>query len=159
MGEHQPPLPPYPELGNLSLHDAKKMATVSQPQPVPGASMSVPSTTTPHVFSDDELSEIFQIDFGQIFGNLEAGLKSNYKGIQSKKSSSSRPAAPSTVVSTVGGETASSSRVAGGGSFSPLPPPEEFQSSPLMARRQLSQSKSCSAVAQSQQGSTAREIQ
>ena len=38
-----------------------------------------------HIFSDDELSEIFQIDFGQIFGNPEAGLKSNYKGIQSKR--------------------------------------------------------------------------
>jgi hypothetical protein len=37
------------------------------------------------VFTDDELSEIFQIDFGQIFGNPEAGLKSSYKGIQSKK--------------------------------------------------------------------------
>jgi hypothetical protein len=38
-----------------------------------------------HIFSDDELSEIFQIDFGLIFGNPEDGLKSNYKGIQHKK--------------------------------------------------------------------------
>ena len=38
-----------------------------------------------HVFSDDELSEIFQIDFGLIFGNPEDGLKSNYKGLQHKK--------------------------------------------------------------------------
>ena len=44
-----------------------------------------PSSSDPPVFSDDELSEIFQIDFGQIFGNPEAGLKSSYKGIQSKK--------------------------------------------------------------------------
>ena len=55
-----------------------------------------PSSSDPPVFSDDELSEIFQIDFGQIFGNPEAGLKSSYKGIQSKKgvsrsNSSSRP--------------------------------------------------------------------
>ena len=39
-----------------------------------------------HVFSDDELSEIFQIDFGQIFGNPDSGRKNNYKGIQIKKS-------------------------------------------------------------------------
>ena len=38
-----------------------------------------------HIFSDDELSEIFQIDFGLIFGTPEDGLKSDYKGIQHKK--------------------------------------------------------------------------
>ena len=37
---------------------------------------------TKHVFSDDELSEIFQIDFGQIFGNPDSGRSSNYKGIK-----------------------------------------------------------------------------
>ena len=42
----------------------------------------------PHVFSDDELSEIFQIDFGQIFGNPDSDRQNNYKGIQLKKSSS-----------------------------------------------------------------------
>ena len=41
----------------------------------------------PHVFSDDELSEIFQIDFGQIFGNPDSDRQNNYKGIQLKKSS------------------------------------------------------------------------
>ena len=49
-------------------------------------STSYSSSVQPgHIFSDDELSEIFQIDFGQIFGNPEAGLKSDYKGLQSKK--------------------------------------------------------------------------
>ena len=42
----------------------------------------------PHVFSDDELSEIFQIDFGQIFGNPDSDRQNNYKGVQLKKSSS-----------------------------------------------------------------------
>ena len=40
---------------------------------------------TKHVFSDDELSEIFQIDFGQIFGNPDSGRSSNYKGIKKTK--------------------------------------------------------------------------
>ena len=39
-----------------------------------------------HVFSDAELSEIFQIDFGQIFGNPDSGRSSNYKGVDIKKS-------------------------------------------------------------------------
>ena len=65
----------------------------SAPLNLPPTSSSDPPG---RVFSDDELSEIFQIDFGQIFGNPEAGLKSSYKGIQSKKgvsrsNSSSRP--------------------------------------------------------------------
>ena len=60
------------------------MAAVSRAGPAP-------STDPPRrVFTDDELSEIFQIDFGQIFGNPEAGLKSSYKGIQGKKPASSR---------------------------------------------------------------------
>ena len=46
------------------------------------------SQSKPHVFSDDELSEIFQIDFGQIFGNPDSGRQNNYKGIQLKKSAS-----------------------------------------------------------------------
>ena len=64
------------------------MATVTQSQSQFSTqhSTSYSSSVQPgHVFSDDELSEIFQIDFGKIFGNPEAGLKSNYKGIQSKK--------------------------------------------------------------------------
>ena len=40
------------------------------------------------MFSDDELSEIFQIDFGQIFGNPDSDRQNNYKGIQLKKSPS-----------------------------------------------------------------------
>ena len=37
----------------------------------------------PQVFSDEELSEIFQIDFGEIFGSVDEGLKpSKYKGVQ-----------------------------------------------------------------------------
>ena len=37
----------------------------------------------PQVFSDEELSEIFQIDFGEIFGSVDEGVKpSKYKGVQ-----------------------------------------------------------------------------
>ena len=37
----------------------------------------------PQVFSDEELSEIFQIDFGEIFGSVDEGAKpSKYKGVQ-----------------------------------------------------------------------------
>ena len=63
------------------------MAAVSQSAPfsAPHSTTHSSSVQPGHIFSDDELSEIFQIDFGQIFGNPEAGLKSNYKGIQSKK--------------------------------------------------------------------------
>ena len=64
----------------------EKMARVSSRGSAP---LNLPPTSSSdppgRVFSDDELSEIFQIDFGQIFGNPEAGLKSSYKGIQSKK--------------------------------------------------------------------------
>ena len=71
---------------SCTLLFAEKMARVSSrgsaPLNLPPSSSSDPPG---RVFSDDELSEIFQIDFGQIFGNPEAGLKSSYKGIQSKK--------------------------------------------------------------------------
>ena len=61
----------------------EKMARVSNRGSAP---LNTSSSEPPgRVFSDEELSEIFQIDFGQIFGNPEAGLKSSYKGIQSKK--------------------------------------------------------------------------
>ena len=43
------------------------------------------SAAPKQVFSDDELSEIFQIDFGQIFGNPDSGRSSNYKGIKKTK--------------------------------------------------------------------------
>jgi len=86
-GEEEPPLPPYPDVRNLRLDDASSMAAVSQSASFSSPhSSSQPAPVQPgHIFSDDELSEIFQIDFGQIFGNPEAGLKSNYKGIQTKK--------------------------------------------------------------------------
>ena len=63
----------------------EKMARVSSRGSAPLNHPSSSSDPPGRVFSDDELSEIFQIDFGQIFGNPEAGLKSSYKGIQSKK--------------------------------------------------------------------------
>merc|ERR1711892_1038222 len=86
-GEEEPPVPPYPDVRNLRLDEASKMAAVSQSAQFSSQhSTSYSSSVQPgHIFSDDEPSEIFQIDFGQIFGNPEAGLKSNYKGIQSKR--------------------------------------------------------------------------
>ena len=37
----------------------------------------------PQVFTDEELSEIFQIDFASIFGSPDENLKSSsYKGVQ-----------------------------------------------------------------------------
>merc|ERR1719341_2092462 len=135
--DQQPPLPPYPDLGNLSLQE-EKMARVSSRGSAP---LNLPPTSSSdppgRVFSDDELSEIFQIDFGQIFGNPEAGLKSSYKGIQSKKTVSRSNSSSRTAE-----QTSSSTPTA----FNPLPPPEQFQSSPAQARRQLAQSQSSSAV-------------
>ena len=46
---------------------------------------NMPASTapTPQVFTDEELSEIFQIDFGEIFGSPDEGIKpSKYKGVQ-----------------------------------------------------------------------------
>merc|ERR1719266_1297197 len=100
----------------------------SAPLNLPPTSSSDPPG---RVFSDDELSEIFQIDFGQIFGNPEAGLKSSYKGIQSKKSTQAQ--SNSTAVSTFSPP------------LSPVPPPVEFQSSPKLAPK-LGRSKSNAAV-------------
>merc|ERR1712106_625679 len=136
-GEEEPPLPPYPDVRNLRLDEASKMAAVSQSAQFSSQhSTSYSSSVQPgHIFSDDELSEIFQIDFGQIFGNPEAGLKSNYKGIQSKRTTQAQ--SNSTAVST----------------FSPplstVPPPVEFQSSPKLGR-----SKSNAAVALAQSSSS-----
>ena len=42
-------------------------------------------TKTPQVFTDEELSEIFQIDFAEIFGSTAANPKSDYKGINLPK--------------------------------------------------------------------------
>ena len=37
----------------------------------------------PQAFTDEELSEIFQIDFSEIFGSVDTGSKSSkYKGVQ-----------------------------------------------------------------------------
>ena len=57
------------------------MAAVSTPH----SYQSNSAAPSKHVFSDDELSEIFQIDFGQIFGNPDSGRSSNYKGIKKTK--------------------------------------------------------------------------
>ena len=57
------------------------MAAVSTPH----SYQSNSAGPSKHVFSDDELSEIFQIDFGQIFGNPDSGRSSNYKGIKKTK--------------------------------------------------------------------------
>jgi len=132
-GEEEPPLPPYPDVRNLRLEEASKMAAVTQSaQFSPQHSTTQSSSVQPgHIFSDDELSEIFQIDFGQIFGNPEAGLKSNYKGIQSKRTTQAQ--SNSTAVSTFSPP------------LSPVPPPVEFQSSPKLAPK-LGRSKSNAAV-------------
>ena len=45
--------------------------------------MPASTAPTPQVFTDEELSEIFQIDFGEIFGSPDEGIKpSKYKGVQ-----------------------------------------------------------------------------
>merc|ERR1719481_2260183 len=95
-GEEEPPLPPYPDVRNLRLEEASKMAAVSQSAQFSSQHSTTQSSSVQpgHIFSDDELSEIFQIDFGQIFGNPEAGLKSNYKGIQSKRTTQDGDAPP-----------------------------------------------------------------
>ena len=42
-----------------------------------------PSSYHPQAFTDEELSEIFQIDFSEIFGSVDTGSKSSkYKGVQ-----------------------------------------------------------------------------
>ena len=44
--------------------------------------MPQPATHQPPVFTDEELSEIFQIDFSEIFGSPDQGIKpSKYKGV------------------------------------------------------------------------------
>merc|ERR1712106_477367 len=140
-GEEEPPVPPYPDVRNLRLDEASKMAAVSQSAQFSSQhSTSYSSSVQPgHIFSDDELSEIFQIDFGQIFGNPEAGLKSNYKGIQSKKTKQAQ--SNSTAVATFSP------------SLSPVPPPVEFQSSPKLAPK-LGRSKSNAAIALAQSSSS-----
>ena len=56
-----------------------------------------PTTHQPQAFTDEELSEIFQIDFAEIFGSPDAELQpSKYKGVQLP--SSTTPSAPKNVV-------------------------------------------------------------
>ena len=44
----------------------------------------------PQAFTDEELSEIFQIDFSEIFGSVDTGPKSSkYKGVQLPPTASS----------------------------------------------------------------------
>eukprot|EP00095_Tigriopus_kingsejongensis_P010849 maker-scaffold1333_size47127-snap-gene-0.11 protein:Tk10849 transcript:maker-scaffold1333_size47127-snap-gene-0.11-mRNA-1 annotation:"vinculin-like isoform 1" len=121
-----PPLPPYPKIGDLSLSDSKTSGSATMPvatsrghqtQEMKSASKSASSSNImshynqqnssaqqggrgkqPKVFSDSELSEIFQIDFGEIFGSPDAGLTNfnDYKGINlpSKNSRDSPGSAP-----------------------------------------------------------------
>ena len=49
----------------------------------PSGASSGPGTGGQQVFTDEELSEIFQIDFASIFGSPDENIKSsNYKGVQ-----------------------------------------------------------------------------
>ena len=72
-------------MSELSLSQKNNFSSHSQQHSYNGSNVE---QSKPHVFSDDELSEIFQIDFGQIFGNPDSDRQNNYKGIQLKKSSS-----------------------------------------------------------------------
>ena len=73
-------------MSELSLSQKNQFSSHSQQHSYNGS--NVEQNNKPHVFSDDELSEIFQIDFGQIFGNPDSDRQNNYKGIQLKKSAS-----------------------------------------------------------------------
>lgn len=73
-------------MSELSLSQRNQYSSHSQQHSYNGS--NVEQNNKPHVFSDDELSEIFQIDFGQIFGNPDSDRQNNYKGIQLKKSAS-----------------------------------------------------------------------
>merc|ERR1719422_1911161 len=122
----QPPIPPYPDVSSLRLDEVndKMASSVSQSAQYShniqhSSSFDQSAGKPKHVFSDDELSEIFQIDFGQIFGNPDSGRKNNYKGIQIKKSAQAQNNLSSSVSSPP---------------LSPVPPPLEFQSSPKVTR-------------------------
>ena len=67
-----------------------------------------PTTHQPQAFTDEELSEIFQIDFAEIFGSPDAELQpSKYKGVQ-LPSSTTPAASKNVVVSDINLEDASS---------------------------------------------------
>ena len=67
-----------------------------------------PTTHQPQAFTDEELSEIFQIDFAEIFGSPDAELQpSKYKGVQ-LPSSTAPGASKNVVVSDINLEDASS---------------------------------------------------
>jgi len=130
----QPPIPPYPDVSSLRIDEVNDMGSVShsaqyssQKQQHSFSSSIDSQKPKKHVFSDDELSEIFQIDFGQIFGNPDSGRCNNYRSKQSSK-------AQSNISSSLSSPP-----------LSPLPPPLEFQSSPKVAPK-VSRSKSDAAV-------------
>ena len=53
--------------------------------------MPEPASQKPPIFTDAELSEIFQIDFSEIFGSPDQGVKpSNYKGVHLPPSATSQ---------------------------------------------------------------------
>ena len=67
--------------GKIEPGSSVKMPSTSYAAPAGGGAGG--SQSTPQVFTDEELSEIFQIDFASIFGSPDANLKnSNYKGVQ-----------------------------------------------------------------------------
>ena len=89
-------MPPIPALKSDENERAKLEVQLSDLDDV---AISMPSTTgygsgsgpagssggrsQPQVFTDEELSEIFQIDFASIFGSPDENLKSSsYKGVQ-----------------------------------------------------------------------------
>ncbi|XP_059099435.1 vinculin-like isoform X3 [Tigriopus californicus] len=83
-----PPLPPYPKIGDLSLSDTQSKRSATMPVANGSARNHRPSYQRSHgqedkkVFTDSELSEIFQIDFGEIFGSPDITVPdSNYRGI------------------------------------------------------------------------------
>ena len=58
--------------------------------PATTASMIMPQQHQPQTFTDEELSEIFHIDFSEIFGSPDQGIKpSKYKGVQLPPSTTS----------------------------------------------------------------------
>jgi len=84
--DQRPPVPPYPDVSSLRLDEERDMTELSQKNQFSSQHQHSYGLeqSKPHVFSDDELSEIFQIDFGQIFGNPDSDRQNNYKGIQLK---------------------------------------------------------------------------
>ena len=82
---------------NNKLETPEKLAEETLSIPVMPASSATkimpqqtPTTHQPQAFTDEELSEIFQIDFSEIFGSVDTGSKSSkYKGVQLPPTASS----------------------------------------------------------------------